>query len=114
MSEEKILTEIKKYFKEAPKYLNNMYPLDSRQFETLMDYIKQLEANNYEQNNIINNYTEERKKLINELEKSIKQYNYMKQTVSADGYEEGYYKGHISEAQEILQILKGENDDSKF
>lgn len=46
----------------------------------------------------------------NELEKSIKQYNYMKETVSATGYEEGYYKGHISEAQEILQILKGEND----
>jgi len=48
-------------------------------------------------------------KLIEKLKENIKQYNYMRETVEAESYEDGYYKGHSSEAQDILYLIKGEN-----
>ena len=49
--------------------------------------------------------------IIEKLKEDIEQYYYMAEIVETESYEEGYYKGHISEAQEILKILKGEKDD---
>lgn len=84
--------------------------------------VKQLEADNYEANNIINDYIEDRQKLIEKLEEDIKN----KQTLIELEYEQykEYYArtggypnqmkfnvfkltGEKNKAQEILEIVKG-------
>lgn len=40
--------------------------------EKIFEYIKKIEADNYEQNNIINDYIDERRELIEKLEERIK------------------------------------------
>ena len=69
---ENLLKEISQGFRKIPQVENILYPLDINQFQKLKEYIEQLEADNYEQNNIINNYIENSipKEVI---EKTIKQ-----------------------------------------
>lgn len=43
-----------------------------RSKEKIFEYIKELESDNYEQNNIINDYIDERRELIEKLEERIK------------------------------------------
>lgn len=40
---EDIFKNINTYFREAPKHLNNLYPLDFKQYQLLKQYIEQLE-----------------------------------------------------------------------
>lgn len=70
--------------------------------------ISQLESDNYELNNRINDYIEERRELIDKLEEDIEN--------STRGLDTNillikeYYKNKIEYAQEILSILKGEKE----
>ena len=73
--------------------------------------IFQLESDNYELNNRINDYIEERQKLIEKLEEDIKSNipeNHKNEKIIIDG--QTYHKALKIYAQEILSILKGEKE----
>lgn len=95
---ENILKDIEKYFKEVPKHLNNMYPIDHNQYELLKKYIKQLES--------------EKQNLIEKLEKDIQkadsiindeEFRYIQEVID-EQYERKKY------AEEILEILEVQNE----
>ena len=70
---------------------------------------KELESDNYEQNNIINDYIDERRELIEKLENDIEELEILHDNYIDANIVEGIYEtiGRISKAQEILSILKG-------
>ncbi len=63
--------EIIENFKEATtEFTKDIFPKKAKAIETLLQYIKELEADNYECNNIINNYIDEMNrndKIIDEM-----------------------------------------------
>lgn len=75
----------------------------------LKNKIQQLEADNYEQNNIINSYIEREQKLIEKLEDRIKE---LKNKSGGNTYHvQSVINAEIRENERILKILKGENDE---
>ena len=84
------------------------YEADSTE-RALVEYIEQLESDNYELNNIINDYIEERRELIEKLENDIEELEILHDNYIDANIVEGIYEtiGRISKAQEILSILKG-------
>ena len=81
--------------------------------DNLLKYIEQLESDNYELNNRINDYIEERRVLIEKLEEKIKYYEENDEILASnnDNYSDGtvIYR-FIKEFKEILSILKGEKE----
>ena len=80
-----------------------------KQMQTRID---QLESDNYELNNRINDYIEERQNLIEKLENDIEELEILHDNYIDANIVEGIYEtiGRISKAQEILSILKGEKE----
>lgn len=82
--------------------------------EKIKEYISQLESDNYEQNNIINSYIEERQKLIEKLEEDSKQLEHDILTMSIDTGNKYSLKlihqaeGMKKQNDRILEILKKE------
>ena len=73
--------------------------------------IDQLESDNYELNDRINDYIEERRELIEKLEEDIKSNipeNHKNEKIIIDG--QTYHQALKIYAQEILSILKGEKE----
>lgn len=73
-----------------------------------MKKARDLESENYEQNNIINSYIEEREKLIDKLEQDIEELEILNDNYIDANVLEGTYEtlGRISEAKKILSIIK--------
>lgn len=98
-----------------PKELESLYGIEKEDTDSLIAFKESLFEKTAKENIKLKKQVEqlekEKQKLIEKLEEDIKQYHYMTTIVEVGGYEEGYYKGHISNAQEILKILKGENDE---
>lgn len=70
------------------------------------EYIDQLESDNYEQNNMINGYIDERQKLIENIEGRIKEY---KEKSGGNTYHiQSIINAEIRELDWVLSILKGE------
>ena len=90
-----LLNDIKKYFKVAPKHLNNMYALDENQYQLINEYIEQLET--------------DKQKMIETLEKVLKENkaktdcNFCNNT--CDSYQT------CKALEKALKIMKGENDE---
>lgn len=74
---------------------------DYEAIQKAIEYISELESDNYEQNNIINNYIEERKEVIEKLKLFLSEIK-----------QDGIY-GYDGDIQEILSILKGETEDDE-
>lgn len=109
MDIEKILIEIKEYFRESPKPLNNVYPLDYEQFEKIKEYKKQLERENKKLKHtnktykgIINKQNTDKKKIVKELEIAIDFAKTGNDLIS---------KVQASCLENVLKMLKGENDE---
>lgn len=66
--------------------------------KSALEYIKDLEANNYEQNNIINSYIEREQKIIEKLEETIDFAKTSKDSTT---------KAKIEALENVLKILKG-------
>lgn len=78
----------------------------------IADYIDELESDNYELNNRINDYIEERQKLIEKLEENVEELEILHDNYIDANIVEGTYEtlGRISKAKEILSLLKGEKE----
>lgn len=103
-----VLNELEKKDTDKDGFNANNQILGIKSLNERKQYIDQLETDNYELNNRINDYIEERQKLIEKLEEDIKvnQENYKTNT---EVFEE-YWSGCIDTEQEILSILKGEKE----
>lgn len=89
--------------------IQNYKTLDDEEFvyknlETILQYIQQLESNNYEQNNIINSYIEEREKLIDKLEEDKEKFNKNEKNFMTQSSQ--INASLISYINEILSIVK--------
>ena len=83
--------------------------------DNLLKYIKQLESDNYELNNRINDYIEERRELIEKLEEELERNNRDtklaetgKLNLSSEEWREIATEDKL--INEILSILKGEKE----
>ena len=74
----------------------------------VLDKYRELESNNYEQNNIINSYIEREQKLIEKLEADIET---TKKQYTENTLLNIRIDGKLDILEEILKILKGENDE---
>ena len=72
--------------------------------------IEQLEADLYEENNIINDYIEDRQKLINYLEKEI-EVNRKEMNNTNIKLNQIHFMKRIEYAKEILEMAKGEKNE---
>jgi len=85
----------------------------NREDDTLIKLAINLQhTENYicEQNNIINSYIEREQKLIEKLEKDIKE-NQINHKTNVDGLKD-YWKGCIDIETNILEIVKGEKNEN--
>ena len=73
---------------------------DIKAIKTLLQYVKELEADNYEANNIINEYIEERRKILNKLH----------DVIDDNVYSDIEYSIRRGLAQELLEIMGGEHE----
>lgn len=100
--------------KEAKNYIDFVSDKDNVVWlKGLLWYIEQLESDNYELNNRINDYIEERRELIEKLEEDIKSNipeNHKNEKMIIDG--QTYHQALKIYAQEILSILKGEKENN--
>lgn len=71
----------------------------------IKEYIRDLEANNYEQNNIINSYIEREQKIIEKLEEAIKRIYIMKNYICVDSDEDEENQEGIRDIEAIETIL---------
>ena len=111
--------EIEKARENITKYLNDIWfgtlysqEENDRDEKILLEYIEQLESDNYELNNRINDYIEERRELIEKLEENVEELEILHDNYIDANIVEGTYEtlGRISKAKEILSILKGEKE----
>lgn len=116
---EDLLKDMNEYFREAPKRLNNTYPLDPYQYQLLKEYIKQLERKNKilthtnkTYKGIINKQNKDKQKLIEKLEEDIENDFTIREHIVSNGVTLATRTTHVDTyATEILSILKGENDE---
>jgi len=73
-------------------------------------YIEQIEVDNYEANKRIDEYIEDRQKLIEKLETNIEELEILNDNYIDGNVIEGTYEtlGRISEDRRILEFVKGE------
>lgn len=116
---EELLKDMNKYFRQAPKRLNNTYPLDPYQYQLLKEYIKQLERKsktlihtNKTYKGIINKQNKDRQKLIEKLEEDKNNLEFSRDLDADKGFGEDEEDMAVRiYIEEILKILKGENDE---
>lgn len=117
LSEEEI-EKAKRYFEDELHSEKITYNCVNHYRQTIIDnhivlykYIKQLESDNYEANNIINEYIEERQKLIEKLERDIENANdnikHMEEKSILQTIARELAIGMRDYAQEILEMLGG-------
>ena len=99
-----LLKSIKKYFKVAPKHLNNMYALDENQYQLINEYIEELETeSNILENklNQLNTYI-----LINGIDDTLK-------TATQISVENQRYYLHQKEVERLKKIIEQLNTTRK-
>lgn len=116
---ERIMIEIPKntnflsivcFFTDKDGFNANNQILGIKSLNERKQYIDQLETDNYELNNRINDYIEERQKLIEKLEEDIKLFNKCRKLHKEYSPSEERLNTKYHYAQEILSILKGEKE----
>ena len=75
--------------------------------EIFLQYIEELEADNYEANNIINEYIEERQKLINKLKKEKLTIESTYSQINGDYF---MAQDRLDLINELLEIVGGEHE----
>ena len=85
------------------KCINNLYT----PIQIFLQYIEELEADNYEANNIINEYIEERQKLINKLKKEKLTIESTYSQINGDYF---MAQDRLDLINELLEIVGGEHE----
>lgn len=93
MNKEEIENFIEEMTKVRPEMLNKQALELFNTIMEILDHVEELEADNYEQNNIINSYIEERRTVIEELEKL------------ANNLEKDGFVGYADNIRDILEML---------
>lgn len=109
--------EIEKAKENITKYLNDIWfgtlysqEENDRDEKILLEYIDKLESDNYELNNRINDYIEERRELTEKLEKDCKRLGNYEKRRQMDSKQLFENDGMWNYCKEILSILKGEKE----